>query len=119
MTTQQIAERLAELCRQGQYETAQNELYADDAISIEAYASPDFEKETKGLKAIIEKGYKFDAMLEETHGTTVSEPLVTGNVIAFTLSLDMTMKGRERGSMEELCVYHVKDGKIVSEQFFM
>ena len=119
MTTQQIAVRLAELCRQGQYETAQKELYADDAISIEPYASADFEKETKGLNAILEKGHKFDAMVEEAHGTTVSEPLVTGDVIAFTLGLDMTMKGRERGTMEELCVYHVKNGKIVSEQFFM
>jgi hypothetical protein len=31
----------------------------------------------------------------------------------------MKMKGRERESMSELCVYTVKDGKIVSEQFFM
>jgi len=29
------------------------------------------------------------------------------------------MKGRPRANFEELCVYQVKDGKIVSEQFFM
>jgi hypothetical protein len=119
MTTPQIAARLAELCRQGQYETAQKELYADDAVSIEPQASPAFDKETKGLKAILEKGHKFESMVEEMHGGSISEPLVSGNAIAFTLSMDITMKGRQRETMKELCVYTVKEGKIVSEQFFM
>ena len=119
MTTPQIATRLTELCRQGQYETAQKELYSNDAISIEPYETPDFAKETKGLNAIIEKGHKFEAMTEKVYSTTASEPLVSGNSIAFTLSMDMAMKGSQRSKMEELCVYQVKDGKIVSEQFFM
>jgi hypothetical protein len=33
--------------------------------------------------------------------------------------MDIKMKGRERGKLTELCVYTVKDGKIVAEQFFM
>jgi len=51
MTTGQIASRLAELCRQGQFEAAQKELYAENAVSIEPEAMPDFPKETKGLRA--------------------------------------------------------------------
>lgn len=117
MTTQQIADRLVELCRKGQYETAQKELYADNAISIEPEASPAFEKETKGLKAILEKGHKFAAMVEEMHGGSLSDPLVAGNSIAFSLTMDVTMKGRGREKMTELCVYDVKDSKIISEQF--
>jgi hypothetical protein len=35
------------------------------------------------------------------------------------MQLDMTMKGQGRTNMAELCVYQVKDGKIVAEQFFM
>jgi hypothetical protein len=119
MTTPQIAARLAELCRQGQYETAQRELFSDDAVSIEPHASPFFDKETKGLQAIIEKGHKFESMVEAVHGGAVSEPLISGNAIVLKQSMDMTMKGRERETMEELCVYQVKDGKIISEQFFM
>jgi len=119
MTTQQIANRLAELCRLGQYEAAQKELYADDAISIEPYETPEFAKETKGLDAIIEKGHKFESMVEEMHGGSVSEPLVAGNTFAFVMSMDMTMKGQGRMNMSELCVYQVKDGKVVSEEFFM
>jgi len=119
MTTPQIAARLVELCRQAQYEQAQKELYADDAISIEPYATPEFEKETRGLNAIIEKGHKFEAMTEKTYATTVSDPLVSGGTIAFLLSMDIAMKGGKRSTMEEICVYQVKDGKIISEQFFM
>lgn len=119
MSTNEIAKRLAELCRQGKWEAAQKELFAEDAVSIEPYATPAFEKETKGLSAIIEKGHKFDAMVQELHRVEVIEPIVASNAIAFKLVMEVTMKERDRESWEELCVYTVKDGKIISEQFFM
>jgi len=119
MNTQQIAARLTELCRQGQFEAAQKELFAEDAVSIEPRETPDFPKETRGLRAIIEKGHKFESMVENIHGVSTSGPLVTGNAIALALTMDVTMKGRGRVKLEEICAYEVKDGKIVSEQFFM
>src|SRR5689334_22215174 len=96
MSTQQIASRLAELCRQGQFEAAQKELFASNAVSIEPHESPGFPKETKGLSAILEKGHKWEANIEKVHGCTTSEPLVAGNAIAMTLSMDVTMKGQGR-----------------------
>jgi ketosteroid isomerase-like protein len=119
MTTTEIANRLAELCRQGDFETAQKELFADNAASIEPYASPAFEKETKGLKAILEKGKKWDEMVKETHEITVSDPLIASNSFACTMQINVTMKEGGPMDMTELCVYQVKDGKIVSEQFFV
>jgi len=119
MTTEQIADRLVELCKQGKFEEAQKELYAADAISIEPYASPAFAKETKGLDAIIEKGQKFESMVETTHGITMTVPLVAGKSFTSMLTMDITMKGKERMNMIELCVYETKDGKVVSENFFM
>jgi ketosteroid isomerase-like protein len=119
MNTQQIATRLAELCRQGQFEAAQKELFAEDAVSIEPHATADFPKETRGLRAIVDKGHKFGSMMEKVHEVRASDPLVTGNAIALALSMDVTMKGRGRVKLEEICAYEVKDGKIVSEQFFM
>ena len=119
MTTREIANRLIELCSKGDFETAQKELFADNAISSEPYGTPDFEKETKGLQAIIEKGKKFELMVEKMHEMTFSEPLIAGNSIAFVLNMDVTMKGKERATWTELCVYVVKDGKIISEQFSM
>jgi hypothetical protein len=119
MNTQQIATRLAELCRQGQFEEALKELFAKDAVSIEQRESPMFSKETKGLPAILEKGQKWNSMVEQVHSVSASAPLVAGNAIAMTLSMDITMKGQGRMKLEEVCVYEVKDGKIASEQFFM
>ncbi len=117
MNTKEIASRLVILCRQGDFETAQTELFSADAVSIEPCASSGFEKETKGLSAILEKGRKFGEMLEVTHALEVSEPIVAGQSFACTMRLDATMKGQGRMDMTELCVYDVKDGKIISEQF--
>jgi hypothetical protein len=118
-TTQEIADKLVAFCRKGEWERAQRELYAENAKSIEPYETPDFQRETNGLKAIVEKGHKFNKMVEEVHSLEVSEPLVTAQTIAFILTMDVTMKNKGRMHMPELCVYKVKDGKIVSEEFFV
>jgi ketosteroid isomerase-like protein len=119
MTTQEIAQRLVAHCRKAKWEDAQRELYAQDAVSIEPFETPHFAKETRGLNAIIEKGKKFDAMVETLHSLTVSEPIVAPSSFACIMGMDVTMKGQGRMQMSELCVYTVKDGKIVSEQFFL
>lgn len=119
MTTQQIASRLVELCRQGQFEKAQKELFANDAVSIEPHATPDFEKETKGLDAILKKGEKWGSMVEQMHDMKVSEPVIATGSFAITMYMDVSMKGGHKMDMTELCVYQTKDGKIVSEAFYM
>jgi len=119
MKTEEIARKLVAYCRDGKWEQAQQELYASNAVSIEQEKSPMFEKETRGLAAIREKGKKWDAMVEKLHSNKVSEPIVTDNVFACTATMDVTMKGRGRTTMSELCVYQVKDDKIVAEEFFM
>ncbi len=119
MTTQEIANRLVELCRKGDFEKVQTDLFADDAISIEQEASPAFEKETKGKAAIKEKGQKWNSMVEEMKGITLSDPIVAGNSFALTMRMNVVMKERGPMDMTELCVYKVKDGQIVSEEFFM
>ena len=119
MTIQEIANRLVELCRKGDFEKAQQELYASDVISTEPFATPEFEKETKGLKAVITKGEVFTSMVQEMHNLAVSQPLFADNSFAISMTMDVTMKGKERMRMTELCVYEVKDGKIISETFHM
>ena len=119
MTTEQIAARLVELCRKGEYEQAQKELYADDAESIEAPGAPSGALgNVKGLEAIYEKGRQFNATLEAVHGGHVSDPVVAGNWFAIEMMIDATMKGRGRVELKEICVYHVRNGKIAREQFF-
>jgi len=117
MKTNEIAARLVTLCRDAQWEIAQRELLADEAVSIETEPAPGAPQETKGLAAIIEKGRMFSAMIETRHAVSVSDPLVAEHSFACTMSIDVTLKGQGRMKMSELCVYLVKDGKIISEQF--
>lgn len=116
MLTSQIADRLVELCRKGEFEAAQNELFSEDAISIEPEGAP--MELTEGLYAIQEKGRHFAASIEQMHGIEVSEPVVAGKHFSLSMSLDVTMKDRGRVVMEEICLYEVEEGKIISEQFF-
>ena len=119
MTTKEIAQRLATLCKDGQFEIAQKELFSKDAVSIEPSAGQGFAKETTGIDAILKKGEQWQAMLSESHGMYISDPVVAGNSFALTMRMDVSMKQGGRMDMTELCVYKVKDGKIVSEEFFM
>ena len=49
----------------------------------------------------------------------ISEALVVaGNYFVCRLTMDFTPKGGARTAMEELALYKVENGKIVSEQFF-
>jgi len=119
MNTEAVAKRLVELCRKGEYEQAQRELFAPDAVSIEMPGAPAGAMgNAKGLEAIYEKARQFNAMVETMHGGTVSDPLVAGNWFSVAMSMDVTFKGRSREQMSEICVYHVRDGKVMSEQFF-
>jgi len=119
MNTEAVAKRLVELCRKGEYEQAQRELYAQDAVSIEMPGLPEGALgDANGLEAIYEKGRQFASMVEAVHANSVSDPVVAGNWFSATMTMDVTFKGRGRTQMAELCVYHVHDGKVVSEQFF-
>jgi len=117
MTTQDIANRLYELCKAGQYEQAQEELYADDALSIEPVGAPG-PQSVKGLEEIVKKGEQFRDSIEAVHSASASEPIVAGNHFALTITIDATFKGMGRNLMEEVAVYEVKDGKVIKEQFF-
>jgi ketosteroid isomerase-like protein len=119
MNTEAIAKRLVELCREGKGEQAQTELYADDAVSIEMEGLPPGALgNAKGMEAIREKGRRFNADIEEVHGGSVGEPIVAGNWFSLVMTMDATFKNHGRMQMQEICVYRVKDGKIVHEQFF-
>src|SRR5574337_75021 len=119
MNTEAVAKRLVELCRKGEHEQAQRELYAPDAVSIEMPGAPAGALgDTQGLEAIYEKGRQFAAMVEAVHASSVSEPVVAGNWFSVSMAMDVTFRGRGRVQMTEICVYQVRDGKVVREQFF-
>lgn len=115
MTTSEVANRLVELCRKGQIQEAQTELYGKTMVSIEPPGAP--VERAEGLQAVLEKGNQFASMIEESHGLTISDPIVNGKHFSMGMTLDATMKGRGRMLLEEICVYKVEGDKIVFEQF--
>ena len=118
MSTQEVANRWAELCRTGQFDQAVEELYDENCVSIEMKGAQGFPYKLEGLDAIKQKGEQFNQMVEAFHGVAIEGPLVADNHFTATMKMDITMKGQPRTLNEEVTVYQVKDGKIVAEQFF-
>ena len=116
MTTQEVADRLVALCREGKNIEAINELYHEAVHSVEPEGAP--HTEVHGLDAVVAKTQGFFEMVEEMHGGEISDPLVAGDYFTCKMVMDMTMKGAGRVSMEEIALYEVAHGKIVREQFF-
>ena len=117
MTTQQVADKMNILFKENKWNVIQDELFAEDCKSIEPEKSAGL-KTVQGLAAIKEKGKQFNEMVEEMHSGFVSDLVVGGNFISCAMGMDVTMKGMGRMQMDEIAVYEVKDGKIISEQFF-
>jgi len=117
MTTAEVAAKFNGLAKEGKWEQIQEELFADNAVSVEPPNSPGL-KSVEGLAAIKEKGKMFNEMVEQVHGGFSTDPVVAGNHFSVGMGMDVTMKGQGRVKMDEIALYEVKDGKIVKEQFF-
>jgi ketosteroid isomerase-like protein len=117
MNAQEVANRLVQLCREGKDIDAINELYNDNIVSIEPESSP-MPGKTIGKEAVLESVNNWYNSVEQLHSARISDPIVSSNFFACTMNFDITFKDRGRNSMDELCVYEVKDGRIVTSQFF-
>jgi len=117
MTTLDLANQLVALCREGKNEQAINDLFAENVVSIEANESmgPKF---VEGKKAVMAKIKSFHDRVEAFHDQKISEPVIGGTYFSVSWMVDITFKGQGRSQMNEICVYNVINGKVVSEQFF-
>lgn len=117
MTTQEVANRLVSLCREGKHEQVVKELYAPNIVSIEPEGAPN--RIVEGLEAIIAKGEQFDSRIEKVNSSFISDPVVADNFFSCSMLMNVNMKGVPVPvDMNEICLYTVNDGKIVQEQFF-
>jgi ketosteroid isomerase-like protein len=76
-------------------------------------------REKANLAALLGK-HAWWAQNFETHGLTVEGPFTHGeDRFGVVFGMDVTNKATgERNTDNEVAVYHVKDGKIVREEFF-
>ena len=117
MSAQEVANRLVQQCREGKNVDAINELYDDHIVSLEPEGAP-MERKTVGKEAVLASTNQWFNSVEELHSAHISDPVVAGNFFACGMNIDATYKEHGRNVMDELCVFEVKDGKIVTSQFF-
>jgi limonene-1,2-epoxide hydrolase len=120
MTTRQVAGRYYELATQNKRVEIVEELYSADIVNREPEhaAAMGIPTLTRGLDAVKAKTNTRNAMIEAVHGESCSSPVVGGKFFSVALGRDVTLKGRPRMNLQEIGVYEVRDGKIVSEQYF-
>lgn len=118
MTTQEIAKRYVELCQAGKFEGCFDELYAKDAVSIEAAEMPGMEKTVKGLDRLRAKSKTWNET-NVVHSAEVSGPYPNENRFAVRFNFDVTNKpSGKRMKMDEVGLFTVENGKIAREEFF-
>ncbi len=117
MTTEEVAAKYNELAQQEKWFDIQDLFFTDDIKSIEPPHSPYF-KNAEGRAAVRKKGEDFVSKVETVHEAHTSEPVVGGNYFAVGRNVDATVQGFGRVRIDQVMLYEVKDGKIISEQFF-
>jgi hypothetical protein len=117
MTTQEVAARFNELAQQEKWFEIQDEFFADDVKSLDPPNSPYFGY-AEGKSAVRKKGEDFVKRITAAHKLYTSEPLVSGNHFAVGREKDLTVDGLGRIQINQIMLYEVKDGQIISEQFF-
>ena len=117
MTTQEVATRFNELAQQEKWFEIQDEFFADNVRSIDPPDSP-YMGYAEGKLLVRKKGEDFVKRIEGLHSAYTGEPIVSGNHFAVVREVDITVQGHGRIQINQIMLYEVKDGQIVSEQFF-
>ncbi len=119
MSTQEIAEKLTQHCRDHTEAEALETLYSDDAESIEPMAMEGQSPVSSGKGAIAAK-HEWWAQNFEVHGAEVDGPYLNGTSFSLVFEIDATDKNSgERWKAKEIALYETDGDKIIRESFFM
>ena len=117
MTTAEVAKKLVELCRKGEFLPAVKALYAPNIVSLEAMDMGGTGRTTEGFDAVLKKSeWWIDNHV--VHSAKVGNPFVSPEKFVVQFDIDVTFKPTgKRSQMSEVGVYTVKNGKVVHEEF--
>lgn len=116
MTNKQVATRLVALLREGKFFDVYDELFHEDAHHIEPQS--EHFSDVKGVTAIKAKDAAMGEHIAGIEGMEVGDAIVASNHIAIPYKLSAKLKDGNSMSLDEIIIYEVNEGKIVSEQFF-
>lgn len=117
MTNKEIANRLHQLVKAGDYFTAYDELFDTNAVAIEPQLAEMGLAQVQGIDKVKEKVGTLGEGIEELISRQMSAPITTDTHIAFTNVVKAKMKNGQNFHLNEICLYEVKEGKIISESF--
>lgn len=117
MNTEEVATKLVEHCRNGEWMKAVDELYSKDIVSVEAHAMENMPAEMRGIDQVRGKTEWWEKNME-VHSANVGAPFVAGDKFVVQFDVDVTDKAsNKRMQMSEVGIYKVKDGKVAREEF--
>jgi hypothetical protein len=118
MSTNEVAKKYVELCKQGKSGEILDTLFAKDAVSVEAHSPPGGDRTAKGLEAIHGKS-KWWTDNHTVHKAEVFGPYPHDDRFAVRFLYDITHKpSGKRMTMDEVGVFTIVNGKITREEFF-
>jgi hypothetical protein len=114
-TIKEIAQRLIFLLERKQFRQALEELFDENVESIDPINRD--QPPIKKLSALIEREKLFlsNVTIDEIK---ISPALFASTYFTITLTMLFSVEGKET-RLDEICVYQVRSGKIVSQQFFL
>jgi ketosteroid isomerase-like protein len=118
MSTMDVAKRYVELIKEHKNEQCLKELFAADAVSVEAGAPPGQDRTRRGVDAIRAKG-QWWMENHVVHRSELDGPYPHDDRFAVRFTYEVTFKPEnKRFTMNEVGLFTVKDGKIAKEEFF-
>jgi ketosteroid isomerase-like protein len=117
MITEEVATKLVEYCRKGEWMKAVDDLYAKDIVSVEPREMENMPAEMRGIDQVRGKTKWFENSFE-VHSAKVGGPFVARDTFVVQFDIDVTDKAsKKRMQMSEVGIYKVKDGKVAREEF--
>src|SRR5215471_8925711 len=112
MNTEEVAKKLVNYCRKGEWMKAVDDLYAKDIVSVEAREMENMPAEMRGIDQVRGKTQWWENNFE-VHNAKVGGPFVAGDTFVAQFDVDVTEKAsKKRMQMSEVGIYTVKDGKV-------
>ena len=118
MTVDQIGHHYYLLAQQNKWEEIIDTYYDDEVESIEPSNSKS-QPYTKGKPNVKAKAVHFTSMIEEFYSGYTTQPVFAGNLFSVGMGMDIKMKGAGRMNFDEICIFTVRNGKIIREEFIM
>ena|ERR1700744_3538236 len=115
-TIHEIANGLKEMVSEQKFLDAYQQLFADNAESIDPLNTSG--QPLKGLDTLIAREKDFLSRIT-VNKISLSEPIIAGSYFTLSLKMSFEVEGQGHMDVDEICLYKVADGKIISQQFFI